>query len=196
MWPPRRLTHSVTKRRRNGIALTTPWSGSISRKRFTISKNRGDTDRAALEVLSVRARRAAAASIARCLGFVGTHDQFARLLRRRNTEHQRFARPRGSDERCSNLSRSERQRCPTARSRKPRQFYGSVELDMVRPVKAFDAVLNAIVMELQRTQGAKVKLTLEIEAVADEGFSDNDVSVVRDNARQLKFKPESTGFED
>jgi superfamily II DNA or RNA helicase len=80
--------------------------------------------------------------------------------------------------------------------RKARRFYGSVELDMVRPVKAFDAVLNAIVMELQRTQGAKVKLTLEIEAVADEGFSDNDVSVVRDNARQLKFKPESTGFED
>jgi hypothetical protein len=39
-------------------------------------------------------------------------------------------------------------------------------------------------------------LTLEIEAVADEGFSDNDVSVVKDNARQLKFKPESTGFED
>jgi len=67
---------------------------------------------------------------------------------------------------------------------------------MVRPVKAFDAVLNGIVMELQRTHGARVKLTLEIEAVAEEGFSDNDVSVVRHNARQLKFKPESTGFED
>ena len=67
---------------------------------------------------------------------------------------------------------------------------------MVRPVKAFDAVLNAVVMQLQRTQGAKVKPTSEIEAVADEGFSDNDVSVVRDNARQLKFKPESTGFGD
>jgi hypothetical protein len=80
--------------------------------------------------------------------------------------------------------------------RKARRFYGSVELDMVRPVKAFDAVLNAIVMELQRTQGAKVKLTLELEAVAEDGFSDSDVSVVRDNARQLKFKPESTGFED
>jgi hypothetical protein len=77
-----------------------------------------------------------------------------------------------------------------------KRFYGSVEIDMIRPVKAFDAILNAIVMELQRTQGTKVKLTLEIEAVADEGFSDNDVSVVRDNARQLKFKPESTGFED
>jgi hypothetical protein len=79
---------------------------------------------------------------------------------------------------------------------KARRFYGSIDLDMVRPVKAFDAVLNAVVMELQRTQGAKVKLTLEIEAVADEGFADSDVSVVRDNARQLKFKPESTGFED
>ena len=67
---------------------------------------------------------------------------------------------------------------------------------MIRPVKAFDAILNSVVMELQRTQGAKVKLTLEIDAVADEGFSGNDVSIVRDNARQLKFKPESTGFED
>jgi hypothetical protein len=81
-------------------------------------------------------------------------------------------------------------------ARRARRYYGSVELDMVRPVKAFDAVLNAVIMELQRTQGAKVKLTRRFEAVADEGFSDNDVSVVRDNARQLKFKSESTGFED
>jgi hypothetical protein len=33
---------------------------------------------------------------------------------------------------------------------------------MVRPVKSFDAILNAVVMELQRTNGAKIKLTLEI----------------------------------
>jgi hypothetical protein len=80
-------------------------------------------------------------------------------------------------------------------NRKPRRFYGSVEIDMVRPVKAFDAILNAVVMELQRTSGAKVKLTLEIEADAEDGFSDADIGVVRDNTRQLKFKPESTGFE-
>jgi uncharacterized protein len=78
----------------------------------------------------------------------------------------------------------------------PRRFYGSVEIDMERPVKAFDAILNAVVMELQRTQGAKVKLTLEVEAEAPKGFSAADVGVVRDNARQLKFKAESTGFED
>ncbi len=67
---------------------------------------------------------------------------------------------------------------------------------MVRPVKSFDAILNAVVMELQRTQGAKVKLTLEIEAEAPAGFPEGEVGVVRDNAKQLKFKPESTGFEE
>lgn len=78
--------------------------------------------------------------------------------------------------------------------RKPTRFFGTVEIDMVRPVKAFDAILNAVVMELQRTQGAKVKLTLEIEAESIEGFDKADVGVVRDNARQLRFKSESTGF--
>ncbi|KQQ15548.1 ATPase [Methylobacterium sp. Leaf121] len=78
----------------------------------------------------------------------------------------------------------------------PKRFWGSVEIDMVRPVKSFDAILNAVVMELQRTPGAKVTLTLEVEVEAEAGFSDTDVGVVRDNARQLKFKTESTGFGD
>jgi uncharacterized protein len=84
----------------------------------------------------------------------------------------------------------------TTASRQPRRFYGSVEIDLDRPVKSFDAVLNAVVMELLRTRGAKVKLTLEIEAEAPAGFADGDIGVARDNARQLKFKAESTGFED
>jgi hypothetical protein len=63
-------------------------------------------------------------------------------------------------------------------------------------MKSFDAIFNAVVMELQRTNGAKVKLTLEIEGEAREGFDESEVSVVRDNAKQLKFKPESTGFEE
>ena len=80
-------------------------------------------------------------------------------------------------------------------SPQPRRFFGSVEIDMVRPVKAFDTILNAVVMELQRSKGTKVKLTLEIEAAAADGFSEADIGVVRDNARQLKFKAESTDFE-
>lgn len=77
--------------------------------------------------------------------------------------------------------------------RAPRRFYGAVEIDTARPVKAFDAIVNAIVVQLQRTRGAKVTLTLDVEAVADEGFADPDVEVVRDNARQLRFK--SSGFD-
>jgi hypothetical protein len=76
-----------------------------------------------------------------------------------------------------------------------RRFYGSVAIDMVRPVKSFDSILNAVVMELQRTNGAKVTLTLEVEATAPDGFAEADMGVVRDNARQLKFRDESTGFE-
>jgi hypothetical protein len=67
---------------------------------------------------------------------------------------------------------------------------------VVRPIKSFDSIFNAVVMELQRTPSAKMNLTLEIEAEAPGGFHEGDVSVVRDNARQLKFKAESTGFED
>jgi len=85
---------------------------------------------------------------------------------------------------------------PDAIKPRPRRFYGAVELDAVRPVKALEAILNAVVAELQKSPGTKVKLTLEIEAEASQGFSDGDVSVVRDNARQLKFRTESTGFED
>jgi len=85
---------------------------------------------------------------------------------------------------------------PAPGPRQPRGFFGSVEIDLDRPVKSFDAILNAVVMELQRTQRAKVKLTLEIAAEAPAGFAEGDIRVVRDNARQLEFKPESTGFED
>jgi hypothetical protein len=66
---------------------------------------------------------------------------------------------------------------------------------MVRPVKSFDTILNAVILELQRTPGAKVKVTLEIEAKAPMGFDDLEVGVVRDNAKQLRFTSEATGFD-
>ena len=66
----------------------------------------------------------------------------------------------------------------------------------MRPIKAFETIFNSVVEELRRTPGAKVKITLEIEGEAPNGFDDADVSVVRDNAKQLKFKPEATGFEE
>ncbi len=44
--------------------------------------------------------------------------------------------------------------------------------------------------------GSEATRALEIEAQASEGFAESDVGVVRDNAKQLKFKAGSTGFED
>jgi hypothetical protein len=80
---------------------------------------------------------------------------------------------------------------------KPRRFYGSVEIDASnRPVNAFGKIVESVIMELQRTKGTKVKLTLEIEAEAPDGFDENDVGVVRDNTKQLKFTPGSTGFSE
>ena len=51
-------------------------------------------------------------------------------------------------------------------------------------------------MELQRAQGAKVKVILEIEVEAPRGFDEADVGVVRDNTKQLRFNPGSTGFSE
>jgi hypothetical protein len=33
----------------------------------------------------------------------------------------------------------------------PTRFYGSVEIDMVSPVRSLDAILSTVVRELQRT---------------------------------------------
>ena len=79
---------------------------------------------------------------------------------------------------------------------RPKRFYGSVEIDMVRPVKTFESILMAVAMELQRTPGTKVKLTLEIEAEATDGFAETEIGIVRDNAKQLKFRADATGFEE
>jgi len=61
-------------------------------------------------------------------------------------------------------------------------------------MKAFDAIFNSVVMELQRTPGARIELTLEVEGEAANGFAEEEVSIVRDNAKQLKFRAEATGF--
>ena len=59
-------------------------------------------------------------------------------------------------------------------------------------MKSFD-LMNAVILELQRTRGAKVKVTSEIAAETSSGFDAS--GIVLDNARQLKFRTEATGFE-
>lgn len=80
-------------------------------------------------------------------------------------------------------------------SNRPARFFGSVELDSARPIRSFESFFNAVVALFQNANGAKVKLTLEIEAEAPGGFSDADVRDIRDYSKKLKFRSESTGFE-
>ncbi|WP_242010907.1 hypothetical protein [Acetobacter musti] len=60
-------------------------------------------------------------------------------------------------------------------------------------MKNVETILTSVVAELQRAPGVRVTLTLDVEAESDDGFDAEDVSVVRDNATQLKFR--SSGFE-
>jgi hypothetical protein len=61
-------------------------------------------------------------------------------------------------------------------------------------VKSFDQIRWAVVTEPQRAPGAKARLVLEIEALAEAGCDDADVGVASDNARQPRFRAESTGL--
>ncbi len=76
------------------------------------------------------------------------------------------------------------------------RFFGSVELDSTRPIPELEKIMQSVVTELKRTDGAKVTLRLDIEATAPNGFAPDDAAVVRDNARTLKFRVEDTRFSE
>lgn len=81
----------------------------------------------------------------------------------------------------------------TDTKRDPTRFYGRVSLEPVRMLRDLGEIADAIVAQLGRA-AARVKITVEIEATADAGFSDNVRRTVSENARTLKF--DSHEFEE
>ncbi len=75
----------------------------------------------------------------------------------------------------------------------PKRFYGSVELDSTRVGRDAGQIANELIAHLSGLVGAKVKVTLEIEAEVPSGVPDNVVRIVTENGRTLKFT--SQGFE-
>ncbi len=53
---------------------------------------------------------------------------------------------------------------------------------------------DEVLAHLASVPGAKVNITLEIEATAPDGFDESQVRVVSENATTLKF--EQSGFEE
>jgi len=77
---------------------------------------------------------------------------------------------------------------------KPRRFHGSVDLDSTRVGRDASRIADEVISHLSGLVGAKVRVTLEIEAEVPDGAPENVVRTVTENSRTLKFA--SHGFED
>ena len=75
-----------------------------------------------------------------------------------------------------------------------RRFHGSVELDAQRLGRDAGRIAEEVVQHLAGLLGAKVRLTIEIEAELPDGAPDNGVRTVTENCRTLGFTTQ--GFEE
>jgi hypothetical protein len=77
--------------------------------------------------------------------------------------------------------------------RKLRRFYGSVHLDPSRLNRDFGRVSQEVISHLSGLVDARVEISIDVRAEHDDGFPDDIVRTVTQNAQTLKF--ESQGFE-
>ncbi len=75
----------------------------------------------------------------------------------------------------------------------PKRFHGTVVLDAARVGRDASKIAEEVIAHLTGLVGAKVQVTLEIEADIPSGASDQVVRTVTENSRTLKFT--SHGFE-
>ena len=76
---------------------------------------------------------------------------------------------------------------------RPKRFYGTVTLDSTRVGRDASQIADEVISHLSGLIGAKVRVTLEIEAEVPSGAPDHVVRTVTENSRTLKFT--SQGFE-
>ena len=73
-------------------------------------------------------------------------------------------------------------------------FFGSRQLDADRYAAELKKIHDEVLSHLAATPGVQLSVRIEIEAVAPDGFDDNKVRTVRENANTLKF--EQAEFEE
>jgi len=71
---------------------------------------------------------------------------------------------------------------------KPKRFYGSAELDATRLGRDAGQVAVEVLSHITGISGAKVKVRIEIEATAADGFDPVTVRTVTENCHTLKFQ--------
>ena len=72
-----------------------------------------------------------------------------------------------------------------------RRFYGNVDIDAMRINRDTPAIANEVIQHLTALNGARIKITLEIEAEIPDGVPDDVVRTVTENCRTLKFNSQS-----
>jgi hypothetical protein len=82
---------------------------------------------------------------------------------------------------------------PAPVAAQPKRFHGTVTLDPTRVGRDASRVADEVIAHLSGLVGAKVKVTLEVEAEIPAGAPDHVVRTVTENSRTLKFT--SQGFE-
>jgi hypothetical protein len=76
---------------------------------------------------------------------------------------------------------------------RPKRYHGTVVLDSTRVGRDASRVADEVISHLAALMGAKVRVTLEIDAEMPDGASEQIVRTVTENGRTLKFT--SQGFE-
>lgn len=76
----------------------------------------------------------------------------------------------------------------TSPALRPTRFYGVIELDPVRAKLQFAEVVDEVVAQFTALPGAKVRIQVDINADAAEGFSEGTVRAAKENANTLKFR--------
>lgn len=76
---------------------------------------------------------------------------------------------------------------------KPKRFHGTATLDATRVGRDASKIAEEVIAHLAGIVGARVNVTIEIEAELPDGAPDNVVRTVTENSRTLKFT--SLGFE-
>ena len=70
---------------------------------------------------------------------------------------------------------------------RPNRYYGTVTLDAARVGRDAGKIAEEVIAHLSGLVGAKVTVTLEIDASVPDGVPDNVVRTVTENGRTLKF---------
>jgi hypothetical protein len=74
------------------------------------------------------------------------------------------------------------------------RFYGSAKLDPEFYQKSFTKMVQEVIQHLAAVEGAELELSIEITARKPDGFPEDKIRIVSENARVLKF--DQFDFED